>query len=114
MLALSAGLVADVWNPPFHANVTGVIRRIRTVAHERIERDGVLIPAGPWALEDVDRSPIGLETAKPGDDPGLLREDGLLVNLAITKNEILRLRLTRLRGQHVVERRGSFRFFGTS
>jgi hypothetical protein len=88
VLPLSAGLVADVWNPPFRANVTGVVRRIRTVAYARSERDGVLLPSGPWVLEEVERTPRWLATAKPGDDPTVVREDGLLINLAITTNEI--------------------------
>jgi hypothetical protein len=88
MLTLSAGLVADVWNPPFSANVTGVVRRIRTVAYARSERDGVLRASGPWVLEDVERTPRWLATAKPGDDPSVVREDGLLINLAITSSEI--------------------------
>ncbi len=88
-LALSAGLVADVWNPPFPATVRGVVRRIRTVAYARAERDSVLLPFGPWALEDVERTPRWLATAQPGDDPGVVREDGLLINLAITTNEIV-------------------------
>jgi hypothetical protein len=88
-LALSAGLVADVWNPPFPANVAGVVRRIRTVAYARAERDGVLLPFGPWVLEDIERTPRWLATAKQGDDPRVVREDGLLINLAITTNEIV-------------------------
>jgi hypothetical protein len=90
MLALSAGLVAAVWNPPFRASVTGAVRRIRTVAYARAKRDGVLLPSGPWVLEDVERTPRWLTTAKPGDDPSAVREDGLLVNLAITQNTIER------------------------
>jgi hypothetical protein len=89
-LPLSAGLVADVWNPPFRAVATGVVRRIRTVAYARSERGGVLLPTGPWMLEDVERTPRWLATAKPGDDPSVVREDGLLVNLAITQNTIER------------------------
>lgn len=88
-LALSAGLAADVWNPPFPANVSGVVRRIRTVAYALADRERVLLPSGPWVLEDVERTPRWLVTAKPGDDPSVVREDGLLVNLAITTNEIV-------------------------
>jgi len=88
-MPLSAGLVADLWNPPFRADVAGVIRRIRTVGYARAVGDGVLLPSGPWVLEDVDRTPRWLATAKPGDDPGLVREDGLLINLAITTNQIV-------------------------
>jgi hypothetical protein len=88
-LALSAGLVADLWNPPFPATVHGVVRRIRTVASARTNRDGVLQPFGQWALEDIERTPRWLATAKPGDDPEVVREDGLLINLAITTNEIV-------------------------
>jgi hypothetical protein len=88
-LALSPGLVADVWNPPFPATVTGVVRRIRTVAYARAERDGVLLPFGRWVLEDIERTPRWLATAKPGEDPGVVREDGLLINLAITANAIM-------------------------
>jgi hypothetical protein len=90
VLPLSAGLVAHIWNPPFRANVTGMVRRIRTVAYARAERDGVLLPSGPWVLEDVERTPRRLTTAKPGDDPSVVREGGLLVNLAITQNTIER------------------------
>lgn len=86
-LPLSAGLVADVWNPPFRATVTGVVRRIRTVACARSERDGVLLPSGPWVLEEVERTPRWLATAKPGDDT-VVREGGLLINLAIRTNEV--------------------------
>jgi hypothetical protein len=89
VLALSAGLVADVWNPPFPANVSGVVRRIRTVTYARAERDGVLLPFGPWVLEDIERTPRWLATAKPGDDPSEVREDGLVINLAIATNEIV-------------------------
>jgi hypothetical protein len=88
-LALSAGLVADVWNPPFRASVAGVVRRIRTVAYARAERDGVLVPSGPWVLEDIERTPRWLATVTPGEDPGVVREDGLLINLAVTTNEIV-------------------------
>jgi hypothetical protein len=88
MLPLSAGLVADVWNPPFRASVTGIVRRIRTVAYARTDRDGVLLPSGPWVLDDVERTPRRLATAKPGDDPTAVREDCLLINLAITTSEI--------------------------
>ncbi len=88
MLALSAGLVADVWNPPFRANVTGMVHRIRTVAYTRSDSDGVLLASGAWVLEDVERTPRWLATAKPGDDPTAVRQDGLLINLAITTSEI--------------------------
>jgi hypothetical protein len=87
--ALSAGLVADVWNPPLRASITGVVTRVRTVAYARVERDGVLLPSGPWVLEDVERTPRWLVTAKPADDPSVIREDGLLINLAIAANEIV-------------------------
>jgi hypothetical protein len=89
-LPLRAGLVADVWNPPFRANVTGVVRRIRTLAYARTERDGVLVASGPWVLKDIERTPRWLATAKPGEDPSLVRDVGLLVNLAITQNTIER------------------------
>jgi hypothetical protein len=56
-LALHAGLVADVWNPPFRAQVSGVVHRIRTVAYSRADRGGVVVPAGPRVLEDVQRTP---------------------------------------------------------
>lgn len=88
VLALNAGLVAEVWNPPFRSTVIGVVRRIRTVAYAHTERDGVLRPSGPWVLEDIERTPRWLATAKPNDDPRTVHEDGLLINLAITANEI--------------------------
>jgi hypothetical protein len=88
MLPLRAGLVADVWNPPFRANVIGVVRRIRTVAYARSERDGVLLASGQWMLDDVERTPRWLATAKPDDDPTAVREDGLLITLSITTSEI--------------------------
>jgi hypothetical protein len=90
VLPLHAGLVADVWNPMFRANVTGVIQRIRTVAYRYTEREGSLWPTGPWVLEDIDRTPRCLGTAKPRADPNDVFVDGLLINLAITHNEIHR------------------------
>jgi hypothetical protein len=88
-LALSAGLVADVWNPPLRASITGVVRRVRTVAYARRQHDGSVLPSGPWVLEDIERAPRWLETAKPDDSPSVVREDGLLINLEITTNEIV-------------------------
>jgi hypothetical protein len=87
-LALSAGLVADVWNPPFQTRVTGVVDRIRMVARARTERDGAAGPVGPWVLEDVERTPRWLRTLKPEDPLDMVREDGRMINLAITTNEI--------------------------
>lgn len=69
-LALGAGLVADVWNPPFRSRITGAVRRIRTVAQARSN--------APWILDDVEQAP-----------PRVERDGGLLINLAITGNEIL-------------------------
>lgn len=77
-LALSAGLAADVWNPPFPAGITGMLRRIRTVAYARREHDDVL-PSGPWVLQDIERTPRWIRTAKPDDALSLVREDGLLI-----------------------------------
>lgn len=88
-LALHAGLVADVWNPPFRAQVSGVVRRIRTVAYGRADRGGVLVPAGPWVLEDVQRTPRWLPTAQPADPLDAICEDGLLMTLAVSSSSIL-------------------------
>ncbi len=74
---------------PSTHRITGVVRRIRTVAYARTKRDGVLVPSGPWVLQDIERTPRWLRTAKPDDPPDLVREDGLLINLAITSNAIV-------------------------
>ncbi len=89
VLALRAGLVADVWNPPFRASITGVVRRIRTVAYAHTKRDGVLLPSGPWVLQDIERTPRWLRTAKPRDALSAVREGGLLINVAITSHAIV-------------------------
>lgn len=68
----------------FPATVTGAVSRIRTVAYARAEQDGVLRPFGRWVLEDIERTPRWLPTARPGEDSGVVRADGLLINLAIT------------------------------
>ena len=69
-LALGAGLLADVWNPPFQARVSGTVRRIRAVAQAA---------DAPWILDgDVECAPRRLE-----------RDGGLLIDPAITGNEIL-------------------------
>jgi hypothetical protein len=88
-LALSAGLVADLWNPLFHANVAGVVRRIRTVAYAHAQRDdGVWMPFGPRVLEDVEATARWLKTAHTIEDMSNVHEDGLLIDLAITANEL--------------------------
>jgi hypothetical protein len=88
-LALRAGLVADVWNPPFRAQVSGLVHRIRTVAYGRVDREGVLVPAGPWVLEDVQRTPRWLRTAQHADPLDAICEDGLLITLAVSSSAIL-------------------------
>jgi hypothetical protein len=88
VLALSVGLVADLWNPPFRATVTGTVRRIRTVAYAHAERGGVLVPNGPWALEDIERTARWLKVSDPRGDPSVPSEEGLLINLALSANTI--------------------------
>lgn len=44
---------------------------------------------GPWLVEDVERTPRWLHTARPGDPPSVVRQDGLLITLRVTDSSIL-------------------------
>jgi hypothetical protein len=84
---LRAGLLADLFNPPFLSTVTGVVQRIQIVTR-RMARDhhGVWNPSGRWQLADVQESPRWLALAGP--DPGAWQEIGFLVALDVRSDEL--------------------------
>ena len=86
-LRIRAGLVADLFNPPFLSSVTGVVQRIQIVT-SRMTADthGMWNPSGDWQLADVNESPRWL--APIGRTPAAEREVGFLVGMDVMSHAI--------------------------
>ncbi|MDQ6807139.1 MAG: hypothetical protein M3065_19760, partial [Actinomycetota bacterium] len=78
---ISAGLVADFFNPPFRTTATGAVKRIQVVARGMALEDCVWTSTGEWRLTDIEQSPRSL--APHPDDPVAEQQDGLLVALEL-------------------------------
>ena len=88
-LHIRAGLVADLFNPPFLSTVTGVVQRIQIVARRMTaDTHEMWNPSGDWQLADVRESPRWL--APIGRRPSAEREVGFLVALDVMSHAIRR------------------------
>jgi hypothetical protein len=63
---IRAGLLVDLFNPPFRSTATGVVQRIQIVTRRMVrDQRGVWNPSGTWQLADVRESPRWLAPIAP-------------------------------------------------
>jgi hypothetical protein len=86
-LQIRAGLVADLFNPPFLTTVTGVIRRIQ-IAISKMASDerGGWNATGAWILTDVTDTRARLDA--PPLDPAAEQQIGFLFLLELLSHAI--------------------------